>query len=338
MPYHVYISLQGDNRISIFTMDSETGALRFQERVPVAGGPAPLAVDAQRKFLYAGVRTTPGLVSFRIDPCSGGLTPIGRVPLEADACFIGPDSSGRYLLSAYYQAGLAAVHPIGDDGAVGVPPIEWRPTAANAHAIQTDRSNRYAFVPHIAGPNLIFQFEFDELTGALTPNAVPTVDPPEGAGPRHFCFHPDKDILYFVNEQGGSVTAYHFDPSRGTLAPFQTVSTLPTGFEDTNYCAQIRITPSGRFLYASNRGHDSIACFAIDPSTGLLTASGQQPTEEMPRAFNLDPEGRFLLAAGLKSGRLATYRIDQRTGILDPIRTYTVGTEPMWVLVERLGG
>lgn len=118
----------------------------------------------------------------------------------------------------------------------------------------------------------------------------------------------------------------------------QTVSTVPDGYTGQNSCSQIRITPSGKFLYAPNRGHNSIACFAVDPSTGLLTSVGQAPSEQIPRAFNLDPDGKFLYAAGLESGRLAAYRIEQDSGRLQPLKTYALGARPMWVLMANLAG
>ncbi len=159
---------------------------------------------------------------------------------------------------------------------------------------------------------------------------------PEGPdGPRHFCFHPSLDVLYFSNEQGCSVTAYRLDRSRGTLTPFQTISTLPEGYKGENTCSQIRMAPSGRFLYAPNRGHNSIACFSVDAS-GRLTSLGQTPTERVPRVFNIDPQGRFLYAAGLESGRMASYRIDGTTGKLQPLEVYEVGKAPMWVLILSL--
>ena len=139
-----------------------------------------------------------------------------------------------------------------------------------------------------------------------------------------------------VNEQGSSVTAYNFDSTTGCLAVFQTISTLPEDYPGENICAQIRITPSGQFLYASNRGHDSITCFSIEASTGQLTALGQVPTETVPRAFTLDPGGKFLFAAGLESGKLASYRINAQTGELTPLEIYPVGRKPMWVLAVSL--
>jgi 6-phosphogluconolactonase len=333
MTYYVYISVAAENKILIFTMEPDTGKLLFQEDVELVGAPGPLAVDPNRGLLYAGIRSNREISSFRIDQSTGSLSLIGTVSLDADPCYLSTDRRGNFLLSAYYGAGVAAVHPIGKDGAVGSPPIEWRSTAERAHCIRTAPSNQFVFVPHTAGPNLIFQFKFDENTGALTPNAVPKVIPEEGAGPRHFCFHPSKDILYFSNEQGCSVTAYHFDPSVGTLAPFPTISTLPDEFDGDTSCAPIHIAPNGKFLYVSNRGHDSIAGFSIDSGTGRLTSIGQQQTEAIPRAFTIDPTGNFLFAGGQASGRLASYRIDPQTGALSPLDTYTIGKQSMWVLI-----
>jgi 6-phosphogluconolactonase len=205
--------------------------------------------------------------------------------------------------------------------------------------MQTDPSNKFAFVPHIAGngPNAIFQFRFDENTGHLTPSSPFKVEPAEHLGPRHFCFHPTQNILYFSNEQGCSVTGYRLDTSAGTLSAFQTITTLPAGYAERNTCSQIQITPSGRFLYAPNRGHNSIASFAVDGSSGRLTALGHVATEAVPSAFSLDPEGNFLFAAGSASNRLASYRVNSNTGELTPLGTYDVGKRPMWVLMTRLG-
>ena len=201
----------------------------------------------------------------------GGLTQNGSVPLEAWPVYVATDRRGRFVLSSYYQGARVAVHPIGDDGSVGGDPVEWLETATGAHAMQTDPTNAYAFVPHIAGngPNSIWQFRFDENTGHITPNSPATVDPEEFLGPRHFCFHPSLDVLYFSNEQGCSVSAYNLDTSNGTLSLFQTVTTLPPeGFSERNTCSQIQVTSSGRFLYAPNRGHDSIACYTVDADYG----------------------------------------------------------------------
>jgi 6-phosphogluconolactonase len=340
MPYYMYVSLQDDDKIRVFTMNSATGHLTPKGEVPVAGGPSPLTISPDRQVLYVGHRNVPEISSFRIDPATGGLTQSGTVAPEAPPTFLSTDRKGRFVLSAYYQGARAAVHPLGADGSVGGPPIEWLETATGAHAMQTDPSNQFAFVPHIAGngPNAIFQFRFDEHTGHLTPNAPFKVEPAEHLGPRHYCFHPTQNILYFSNEQGCSVTGYRLDTSAGTLSAFQTITTLPAGYAERNTCSQIQITPSGRFLYAPNRGHNSIACFAVDSSSGRLTVLGHVATEAVPSAFSLDPEGNFLFAAGSTSNRLASYRVNRETGELTPIETYAVGQRPMWVLITRLGG
>jgi len=250
------------------------------------------------------------------------------------------DRKGRYLLAAYYLSHKVTVHRIGDNGAAIDPPVVFLDTAIGAHCFQTDPTNRFAFVPHIAredAPNTIFQFLFDEKTGQITPNDPARVPQPDWTGPRHYCFHPTKDILYFSNEQGCSVSAYALDTGKGTLAHLQTISTLPDGWSGKNTCAQIRMTPDGRFLYAPNRGHDSIAGFSVDEGSGRLSAIGQFPDENIPRAFEIDPAGRFLLSAVCDTGRLAVYRIDGAGGTLDRIATHEVGAVPMWVTIIPAG-
>ena len=253
--------------------------------------------------------------------------------------YLATDRQGKFVLSAYYYQKTAAVHRINAQGAAEIPPVEWLQTAMGAHSIQTDPSNQFVFVPHIAnrGPNAIYQFKFDPASGRLTPNSPAMVEPPEYLGPRHFCFHPNRDYVYFSDEQACSVTGYGLDPPSGTLTAFQTISTLPEGYTEPNSCSQIQISPSGRFLYAPNRGHNSIAGFSVDQSTGRLTALGRVATEAVPRAFSLDPDGKFVFAAGLETGRLASYNINQDTGELNPSEIYDVGNKPMWVLTTKLG-
>jgi 6-phosphogluconolactonase len=332
MPNRVYLPVAGEDKIVIWTMDAASGALQQRQEVPLPGGPSPLAVDPTQRFLYVGLRASCQMASLRFDPQTGGLSPLNTVELKSDPCFISVDRTGRYLLASYYGAGHVSVHALGADGTVQPQPIEWRATAPKAHSIHTDRSNRYAFLPHVGESNRILQFVFDADTGRLTPNSVPMVVPPEGTGPRHYCYHPTLDCVYFDNEQASSVTAYRLDRAAGTLEAFQTLSTLPEGFDGQNTCAQIHITPSGEFLYAANRGHDSIACFRVDTSSGGLTALGQQPTQPTPRTFGIDPGGRYLYAAGQGTGRLAAYRINAQ-GILEPLETYEIGERPMWVLI-----
>ena len=351
MPSYMYISLQDEDKIRIFTLDAGTGHLTPKGEVPVAGGPSVLALSPDRHVLYVGYRTVPAISSFRIDPATGGLTPQGTVASTHAPTFLAPDRTGRYMLSAYYQGGYAAVHPLDANGAVGAPPCDTLATAMGAHAIQTDPSNQFAFVPHIArfndnvleplrestGPNAIWQLKFDAQSGRLTPNTPLRVEPATRLGPRHYCCHPTLPVVYFSNEQGCSVTAYRLDPATGTLTAYQTLTTLPEGFTARNTCSQIHLTASGQFLYVGNRGHNSLAGFAVDAATGQLTALGHVATEAVPSAFSVDPEGHFVFAAGTASGRLASYRIQGETGALTPLATYAAGQRPAAVLVTRLG-
>ena len=343
MAYYLYVSIQEEDRIAIFNMAPKTGKLKHQGDVELKGRPAPMAVDPDRNYLFAGRRKAGeyGLSSFKIDRKGGGLTLIGSIPLEGDPVHISTDKTGKFLLSAYYYQSIAAVHSIGGDGALADPPVVWRKTGVGAHYIQTDPANRYAYVPHIAvgsmtGANAIFQFRFDAETGTLTPLSPTRTNPREPDGPRHLCFHPSKDFVYSSNEQGNSVTAYTFDSDKGNLYPLQTVSTLPSGYEGKNSCSQIQVTPDGKYLYAPNRGHNSIACFKVNPDNGQLTTIAQAPTEAVPRAFSIDPQGSFLYAAGLETGKLASYRINQDSGELEPMEVYEVGKGPMWIIIAEL--
>ena len=336
MASYMYLSITGESKIALYEMDPDTGGLTFREDVAAGAGVMPLVVDEARQRLYAGLRGEPSVQTYSLDRTTGGISLLGSTPFDWDTTYMALDNTGRFLLSASYGHAVAGVHAIGADGIVQAPPVDRRETARCAHYIQTDASNRFAFVPHVAESNMICQFRFDEGTGKLMPNDPPRVAQPPNTGPRHYCHHPALNVLYADNEQGSSMTAYRFDPDRGTLEALQTVSTLPSDFTGENTCSQIHIHPSGRWVYASNRGHDSIAGFATDPVTGLLDPIGQAPTEEMPRAFNLDPQGRYLYAAGQGSGRLAAYRVDQDTGVLAPLDVYDVGPSPAWVMILDL--
>lgn len=336
MAYHVYVTISGEGRIARYAMDEATGALTHREDQAASGRPAPVAIDPARRFLYVARRDDLLLTSYAITPGSGALVERNSVAVETDPCYLATDRSGRWLFSAHYIGETAAVHAIAGDGTLLAPAVEWRHTGRGAHCFQTDRSNRFAFVPHIEGNgalNAILQFRFDAETGRISPNDPAEARPAGADGPRHFCFHPAKDIVYVSNEQGCSVSVYDFDAAAGTLALRQTLSTLPEDWSGANTCAQILITPDGRHLYAPNRGHNSIAAFAVDAGDGGLRALGQVPAEPVPRVMGLDPAGRFLLSAGLESGRLATYRVDGESGRLDRIATTEVGRAPMWVAI-----
>jgi len=326
----VYITLQNDDKIAIYNLDSANGGLTHQEDIAVPGGPAPFAVSPDNKRAYTGLRVDLTMTSFDIDSSSGTLTQTGSVGLESDPCYVSVDATGNHLLSAYYGAGHLAVHPIDSDGALGKPATEWIGTRHKAHCLHTDGSNSFAFLPHVGESNAIYQYKFDASTGSMTPNDPAIIEAPEGDGPRHYAYHPNGKFVYFDNEQGCSVTAYKFDSANGTLKAFQTLLTLPDDWTGDNSCAQIHISPSGEFLYASNRGHNSIAMYSVDPVSGELTSLGQQLTVGTPRAFNIDPTGNYMLVSGLDNGDLATYKIES-SGLLTHLATQPVGNEPMWI-------
>tara|TARA_Y100000588_G_scaffold391451_1_gene500048 strand:+ start:615 stop:1652 length:1038 start_codon:yes stop_codon:yes gene_type:complete len=331
---YLYCSVSSLDKILVFDMDKITGELEQTQVVAVPGSPAPLTVHPMKQSLYVAQRGNNQISSFSINQSTGHLTALYSVRLNSDPCYIATDKSGKFLLSAYYKAGAVSVHSIGGERHLEILPIDWISTATGAHCIMTDPSNSYAFVPHIAGedgPNTVLQFKFNSATGQLSPNSPHIISPDQSAGPRHFCFHPKKDIVYFSNEQGSSVTAYNMDTVTGCLQPFQTLSTLPSNFVNTNTCAQIHIDPSGKFLYVSNRGHDSIACFVIDSADGSLKLTENLNTQKTPRAFCVSAEGKFLFVAGLDSRVLEVHKIDQSTGTLEIVGTYPVGKGVMWI-------
>ncbi len=332
---HVYFAIGGESRIAIYTLDAATGSIAFQENISVSGSPGPLARSQCGDYLYAGLRSSREIATFRIHEQTRSLTHLRTTQLDADTCYIATDRTGNFLLSAYYGAGKVTVHKIGDDKTVEDGPLQTVETDIHAHCILTDTENRFAFVPHTVPRNAIYQFLFDAETGSLTENPVGHLNPGAPIGPRHFCVHPEKPILYFSNEQGSSVSAYTLrsgDP-HGTLVDLQEdLSTLPDDFDGENTCAQIHLDPQAEFLYVTNRGHDSIAAFAVDPESGTLRAIGRTRTEPIPRVFNIDATGTLLFAAGQGSGKLATYRINRENGDLAPMETHSIGDRPMWVL------
>jgi 6-phosphogluconolactonase len=207
-------------------------------------------------------------------------------------------------------------------------------TAQTAHCVAIDRDNRWAFVPHVE-PNAVYQFHLNAATGQLTDAGKAPGGAP-GAGPRHLAFHPTLSLAFTSDEAGNSITAYRFDRTSG-LTPVQTLSTLPPDFKESNSTAEVKVHPSGKFVWVSNRGHDSLAGFAIDPDTGKLSPVGQTPTEKTPRSFDVEPDGRYVFGAGEGSGKLAVFEVDLSSGKLTRRHTYEVGKSLTWVRAVKLG-
>ena len=244
----------------------------------------PVRVAAQHQ--HAG--------QLRIDPATGKLKPLSTaaLPKGENAAFVGTDRTGRWLLSASYAAGKVVVHRLNDDGMIAdAGRADGRRPPKTAHCIATDRDNRFVFVPHVA-PNAVYQFRLDAATGKLT-EAGKAPGGTDKAGPRHLAFHPTQDLAFTSDEQGSSITAYRFDPATG-LKPVQTLSTLPADFKGQNTTAEVKVHPSGKFVWVSNRGHDSLAGFAIDGKRQALGAGTDADREDAALVRDRPDIGRFV--------------------------------------------
>jgi 6-phosphogluconolactonase len=306
--------------------------------------PSFLAVHPNHQFLYAvnevgnykGQKS--GAVSaFAIDHASGKLTLLNQVASGgADPCYITVDKTGKFVLVANYTGGSISAFPILQDGSLGEASAfvqhtghgtdPKRQEGPHAHSIDLSPDNRFAIVDDL-GLDETLVYKFDSVKGSLTPNdpAFAKADP--GAGPRHFALHPNGKFAYVINEMGDTVSVFSFEPANGVLHSVQTISTIPKGFTKQNDDAEIAIHPSGKFLYASNRGHDSIAVFAVDPDKGTLKLVEYASTKgQSPRHFEIDPTGSFLFAENEKSDNIVVFHIDTGTGRLKPTgKTLEVG-------------
>ena len=327
----LFVSLLRAKTIVTFQRDAKTGALQRRGETKCPAEPAFLSVSPDRKTLFASYRSTGQLASFRIDPATGSLTPLSVVEGGEDPAYLMADRTGRFLLSAYYLANKVTVHRLASNGSISTTALQTIPTAEKAHGFALDSTNRIAFVPHTGG-NRIYQFQFDSQTGRLSASDPAFTVTPDVDHPRHIALHPSDRWAYVSNEAGDSVGVFAVDRKRGTLQRIQTVTTLPGDFDgSTNATARCEITPDGKFVYIANRGHDSLAGFAVDPRTGKVRALGQTPTEKTPRSFTIEPQGKFLYAAGESSGRIAAYRIGA-DGHLARLATYESGPVSWWAL------
>lgn len=329
-----YVALQAESRIAILRADSRSGNLLLQGRVTTPGRPITLIADPTRQILFVGCREPHFLSSYRLDS-QGNLTHLSTVPSSAGPSFLCVDQAGRFLLCACYDSGVLTVHGIDPEGGLTREPLQRLRTGEHPHAIQLDREDRFAFAPHTTAEG-IFQFRFNTSTGMLEPGQVSILRTPAEACPRHLVFHPTKDLAYVNNEGDSTVTAYTLDRKLGSLRALQTASALPQGYRGYNAVAEIRLHPSGRFLYVSNRGHESLALFRIAPEDGRLTSAGFFRTDSLPWSFDLDRQGQFLHCAGMHWGRLTTYRIHPEDGSLTLVGIREVGKEPRCVLTLRL--
>lgn len=288
--------------------------------------PPFLAIHPSRKYLYAAI--TEGFVAaYAIDLASGKLKELNRVGSKGvGPCYVRVDHSGRGVLVANFGSGTVAALPVRSDGSVGEAtaaiqhkgsgPHPQRQASPHAHSINLSPDNRFAIAADLGIDQLLI-YRFDPANGTLVANDPPFAKVNRGAGPRHFAFHPSGRYAYVINEIDSTVTAFTYDRKSGVLKDFQTASTLPADYKGGNSTAEVQVHPSGRFLYGSNRGHDSIAVFTIDK--GKLTPAGHTPTQgRTPRNFGIDPTGAYLFAANQNSDNIVLFRIDGGSGQLTP--------------------
>jgi len=353
--FRVYFGTYTDTKskgIYVSQFDSATGKLSEPELAAETKSPSFLAVHPNRRILYAVGEMTvldgkrSGAVNaFSIAAKTGKLTPLNQQPSAGlGPCHLAVDAAGRCVLVANYSSGSVASLPILKDGRLGPPASQiqhtgssvnpQRQTGPHAHFITPDPSNRFALACDL-GLDKVLVYRLDAKHATLTANDPPFGTVPPGAGPRHLVCSPNGKFVYVINEMGSSLTAFRFDPRRGGLKELQTLSTLPEKFDRENTCAEVQVHPSGKCIYGSNRGHDSIAVFAVDKKSGELTLIENQSTQgQTPRHFAVDPTGAWLLAENQASDSVVVFRIDGQTGRLEPIgETVTVGAPVCAVFV-----
>jgi 6-phosphogluconolactonase len=319
--------------IYVYQFSSQTGEFTPMGLAAETERPSFLAIHPNRQFLYAvneignwkGEKT--GSVSaFRIDPQSGKLTLLNQAATGGGApCHLVVDKTGTNLLLANYSGGNVATFALKPDGSLGErrtllqhtgSSVTPRQKAPLAHSINLSADNRFAVAADL-GTDEVYVYKFNPEDGSLTPNSSIKMKP--ASGPRHFAFHPSQRFGYVINEMISTVTAMQYDAKAGKFTEIHTITTLPEGFSGNNSTAEVQVHPSGRFLYGSNRGHDSIAIFRIDEKKGSLTSVDRVSTQgKTPRNFGIDPSGNFLIAANQGTDNLVVYRIDQKTGKLTP--------------------
>lgn len=335
--------------IYLCRLDLAKGTLELAGLAGEAQNPSFLAVHPTRPRLYAvgeldefKHKRTGAIDAFSIQPKTGKLTLLNQQPSGGTGpCHLTVDRTGRWLLAANYGGGSIICLPIGHDGRLGdstsfiqhrgtsVDP--GRQTGPHAHGIVLDAANHFVFVPDL-GLDKVMVYRFNPSTGRLSAADPPSASVAPGAGPRHIAFHPNGRWAYVICEMGNTVTAFQYDAAAGKLQTLETLSTLPADFHGQSWTAEVAVHPSGKFLYGSNRGHNSIAIFAIDGDTGKPRLFGHQSSGgKTPRNFAIDPTGRYLLAANQDSHNIVVFRINRDNGKLEPTGSEVKVSSPVCV-------
>lgn len=332
----------GSQGIYAVRLDDDTGMLSTPELVAETPNPTWVTLSPDKKFLYTIHPSGAQAIGFRVDADSGkltALTPLPSAPAANAPSHLAVDATGRTLLAANYADGFVAAIPISPDGTLGAPniirhtghgPNPLRQDKPHVHSVTLSPDNRFVIVCDL-GLDRIYTYALDAAAAKLTPANPPFVEAMPTSGPRHFKFSVDGRHGYNLTEMGATVAVYDYAAATGALTPVQTVATLPGDFQ-ARWAAEVRVHPNGKFLYASNRGHDSIAVFAIDPATGKLTLVEIVPSGgKTPRNFSLSPDGKWIVCGHQDSINLTVFRVDGATGKLT--RTGNEATVPACVCV-----
>jgi 6-phosphogluconolactonase (cycloisomerase 2 family) len=350
--------------IYLFQIDSSNGKLSQREVIPNGSNPSCLALDPSKTHLYSANETSTfegansGSVSaYSINRSTGHLTLLNTVSSQgAGPAYLSVHPSGKYVLVANYAGGTVAVLPIRPDGSLG-PATDVKKDEGDisstrsatapagsfafsghdrphAHMIQADPSGRFVLASDL-GLDRIFIWRFDAEKGALTANRPASVSLPSGDGPRHFAFHPNARWVYSLQEESSTLVQFDYDAANGSLTARQTVSSLPPGFEGTDYTSEVMVSASGRFVYAANRLHDGISIFSVGPAGELTYVAEEWTRGDYPRSFNIDPSGNYFYSCNQRGDAITTFRIDPRTGRLSFTGQYTaVGTPSSIVFLD----
>ena len=318
--------------VHLFQLNLQDGSLKKLNAVDGLTNPSFLKIHPNGKYLYTvnevstfDGKKSGGVTAFALDVKGGKLNKINQQPSgDTGPCHLTVDATGKYVLVAHYGGGSTSVLPIKKDGSVGAlvsqikhkgSSVHSRQKAPHAHSVHVGPNNKFAFAPDL-GIDKVLVFSFDEKTGAIAETKFDGAKLEPGSGPRHFSFHPDGKFAYVINEIKQTVTTFRYNAKRGRLRTLQTLSSVPHPVEG-NSTAEVLVHPTGKFLYGSNRGHNSIAMFRINEKNGKLTALGHESTRgSTPRNFGIDPTGQFLLAANQQSDNVVVFRINQDTGKL----------------------
>lgn len=326
---------RGDG-IHVYRVDRSTGAWSHVQQLGELVNPSFLITSRQGSFLYSVHGDERYATSFSIDRATGRLAALNKAETGGvNGVHQALSRDGRFLVVANYGSGTVAVLPVHEDGSLGnqihLVPLEGTPgpnrieqTSSHPHQIVFDPSGRFVLVPD-KGFDRVFVFRFDEKTGKLTPTEQGFLSATAGSGPRHLAFHPKLPVVWVLNELNSTTVTCAWDAARGTLKPIQTLSSLPPGFTGNSTAAEIAVAADGRFVYCSNRGHDSIAVYRVNSQSGTLTSVGWTPSQgKTPRFIGLDPSGRFLYSAHEQGDTVGAFRVNAATGALtaagEPVR------------------